>query len=257
MSEATFLFDEGGHKNILLAEVSGAGEAVQANHHLIIHNSGSMILDPGGPAVFNKVMSEVMGAVPGGNLSHIFLSHQDPDIVAATNGWLLATDATAYVSKLWTRFVPHVVPSLRDGGGFSGRLKGIPDEGMLLDLDGAKLVVVPAHYLHSSGNFQIYDPVSKILYTGDLGASLGMDYREVPDFDAHIQYMEGFHKRYMPSSAALKAWAKLARKLDIEILAPQHGALMRGKPMVESFIAWCESLTCGIDALGELSLPSS
>ena len=29
------------------------------------------------------------------------------DIVAALNGWLMTTDADAYVSSLWTRFVPH------------------------------------------------------------------------------------------------------------------------------------------------------
>ena len=77
--------------------------------------------------------------------------------------------------------------------------------------------------------------VSKILYTGDIGAALGLDYREVPDFDAHKEHMDGFHRRYMSSTAAFQAWAKMVRGLDIEIIAPQHGAFFRGKKMVAHF----------------------
>ncbi len=109
----------------------------------------------------------------------------------------MTTDADAYISSLWTRFVPHF--------GFdhilADRLKPIPDQGMVFDLAGSKLLALPAHFLHSEGNFQLYDPVSKILYTGDLGASTGIDYTVVRDFNAHLRYMEGFHRRYMGSSA--------------------------------------------------------
>lgn len=112
--------------------------------------------------------------------------------------------------------------------------------------------VIPAHFLHSPGNFQVYDPVSKILYSGDLGASVGQDYREVTDFDAHEQFIRGFHRRYMSGNRAMRAWAKIVRGLDIEIIAPQHGALFRGKPMVERFVSWCENLECGVDLVDEL-----
>ena len=50
-------------------------------------------------------------------------------------------------------------------------LHAIPDEGRIIELGGAKLYYLPAHFLHSEGNFQLYDPTSKILYSGDLGAS--------------------------------------------------------------------------------------
>ena len=108
---------------------------------------------------------------------------------------------------------------------------------------------LPAHFLHSEGNFQVYDPVSKILYSGDLGASLGTDYWEVTDFDAHLRYMEGFHRRYMASNKVMKSWADMVRGLDIEIIAPQHGAYFQGKDMVGRFIDWCADLQCGIDLI--------
>ena len=250
---STVLFESGTHKNILFEDY-GHGEMVQANQHMIIHDGEGMVLDPGGHKVYASAQSEAISQLGGGTLRYIFFSHQDPDIVAAANGWLMTTDADAYISGLWTRFVPHFGVDKM----VSDRLKSVPDEGMTLDLKGCKLSLVPAHFLHSCGNFQVYDPISKILYTGDLGASLGMDYMEVSDFDAHLQYMQGFHERYICSNAAMKLWAAMVRPLDIEIIAPQHGALMRGKEMVQRFIDWCESLNCGLDVMGHLyKLPQS
>lgn len=238
------LFDNGNHKNVLLEDYSN-GAAVQANQHVIVHGGQGIVLDPGGHKVYNKVFSETHSVLGKAKLRYIFLSHQDPDIVAAANGWLMTTDADAYASKLWLRFIPHfgLDHLVQD------RLHGIPDEGMYLDLGGAELALVPGHFLHSCGNFQLYDPTSKILYSGDLGASLEQDYREVPDFDAHIAHMEGFHRRYMSSNRAMQAWAAMARTLDIEVIAPQHGAFFKGKEMVGRFIDWCDQLNCGIDLM--------
>jgi len=238
------LFEKGGHRNVLLEDF-GRGEAVQANQHLIVHGGSGMLLDPGGHKVYNKVMSEVAAQLGQGQLALLFFSHQDPDVIAAANGWLMTTDAVAYISALWLRFVPHFgLDQL-----VVDRLKPIPDEGMWLEMAGARFGLLPAHFLHSPGNLQVWDPESRILYTGDLGASLGIAYQEVPDFDAHLPYMEGFHRRYMASGRALKAWVEMVRPLEPEILAPQHGAFFRGREMVNRFLDWCADLRCGVDLL--------
>ena len=246
------LFASGTHRNILLEDFS-SGLSVQANQHVIVDGMDAIILDPGGHKVYAKVLSSTLHEIGSAQLKHIFLSHQDPDIVAATNGWLMTTDADAWISGLWTRFVPHfgLDSFLED------RLHPIPDEGQFLKLGSTELMLIPAHFLHSAGNFQVYDPVAKILYTGDLGASLGMTYRVVPDFDAHIQYMQGFHQRYLPAGRFLKLWSAMVRQLDIEIIAPQHGALFRGKAMCDRFIDWLEMLPCGVDLMaGSFKLPT-
>ena len=247
------LYDSGNHKNVLLEDFSG-GLAVQANQHLIVHGGNAMLLDPGGHKVYNRVLAETLSQLgPHAKLRYLFLSHQDPDIVAAVNGWLMTTDAEAYASKLWIRFIPHFgLDRLVEE-----RLKPIPDHGMELDLGGCPLRIVPAHFLHSPGNFQVYDPVAKILYSGDLGASIGTEARVVEDFDTHLPYMAGFHHRYMAGNRAMRKWASVVRGLDIEIIAPQHGALFRGKPMVERFIDWCDNLQCGIDVIYDLYAPGS
>jgi flavorubredoxin len=220
---------------------------VQANQHLLIDGGQAILIDPGGHKVYADLLAELSRHVSPSALKYIIFTHQDPDIIASTNGWLMVTDADAYISDLWMRFIPHfgvdeyVVK----------RIKPIPDEGLNLEINGKTIKLLPAHFLHSAGNFQVYDGEAKILYSGDLGASLGQDYYMVEDFDAHIPYMKGFHQRYLPSNKALKMWVNMVKNLEIEIIAPQHGAIFPNPTMVEKFIQWLDSLECGLDLMGE------
>ena len=79
----------------------------------------------------------------------------------------------------------------------------------------------------------------------------------VEDFDAHAQLMLGFHRRYMSGTRALKLWLDLVRQLDIQTIAPQHGAMFVGREMVERFLAWCDQLEVGVDLLTPYRLPPS
>lgn len=240
------LYDHGGHRALMLQDFSH-GLSVQANQFLIVDDGWGMLLDPGGPKVYPDVFAQTMQHVKPDTLKYIFLSHQDPDIGTSINAWLMDTEAEAYISRLWVRFLPHFgIDRLMEE-----RLRPIPDNGMVLELGRSKLVLVPAHFLHSPGNFQVYDPVAKILFTGDLGASAGIDYTVVEDFDDHVRYMLGFHQRYMASRAAMSAWARTVRALDIECIAPQHGAIFKGEALVRRFIDWAAELECGTDLLGQ------
>lgn len=240
------LFENDSHKNLFVNNLS-TGQMVQANQHLIVHNGEGIILDPGGHKIYTKLFSMLASEMKQSGLKHIFFSHQDPDIIAAANGWLMVTDAQAYLSALWMRFIPHFgVDEM-----VVSRIQPLQDEGATIEVGGAPLRFVPAHFLHSPGNFQLYDPTSKILYTGDLGASLGNDYAFVEDFDSHVQYMEPFHTRYIATGKALRMWAATVRQLDIEIIAPQHGAMFPNRELSNRFISWAETLSCGVDLMGD------
>ncbi len=241
------LFNKEGHRNICFHELGG-GMMVQANQHIIVDGGEAALLDPGGHKVFPELLSELYSLVPLNGLKHIVLSHQDPDIVAAVNGWLMSTtDTVAYIPSLWLRFITHFgVDSF-----VMNRLLPVEDEGTTLEVNGRAIKLIPAHFLHSPANFQVYDTVSKILYTGDLGASVGCDYQLVEDFDQHLTHMQGFHERLMPSSKAMKAWVRTVSQLEIDIIAPQHGAMFANKELVERFIAWVDGLKCGVDLIGE------
>jgi len=244
---STYLHNDNGHSYYLL-EGYGKGEMVPTNQVLIHNGNESILLDPGGHKVHYEVMNEVSGLFPLNELKYLFFSHQDPDIVAAANAWMMLTDADAYISKLWVRFIPHFgIDEL-----MLPRMYGIPDEGMRLPLGDTELIFLPAHFLHSAGNHQVYDPLSKTLFSGDLGASIGPDYVEVTDFDNHIQYMDGFHRRYMPSSLANQYWAKMVRTLEIDRIVPQHGSIFPDPESSKRLIDWVEQSPGAVKVMEEV-----
>ena len=158
---------------------------------------------------------------------------------------MTATTAPVYISKVWERFVPHFCKP----GKTAGRVIGIPDEGARLRVGRSELVCLPAHFLHSEGNFQFWDPASGILFSGDLGVSVGIDPTQpVSTLEGHIQHMEAFHRRYIVSNKVLRMWAQMVRPLPIKMIVPQHGAPMTGDA-VGQFIDWAERLDCGIDLM--------
>lgn len=241
------LHDSGDHKFILLNESEpGEEDGIRSNQYLIVHGGSSVLLDPGGFGVMPRVLAEMLRHTSPEKLKAIMLSHQDPDIVGGISTWIELTDARIYISKIWMRFIPHYGIKSMD------RFIGVPDEGMHCSFGGGfELDLVPAHFLHSEGQINIYDPVSKVLFTGDIGAAMlptDRDQAFVDDFASHLPYIEGFHRRYMVSNRAARIWADAAAKLDIQFIAPQHGPVYRGRAVGE-FISWFRKLECGIDLM--------
>ncbi|QPF72963.1 FprA family A-type flavoprotein [Roseateles sp. DAIF2] len=246
------LFHQGAHRCLMFADFHQEdGEAVQSNQFLLLHGAAGAILDPGGNVAYNALYLGLTQHLAPPKLSAILASHADPDIIASLDRWMTATQAPVYISRVWERFVPHFCKP----GKTQGRIIGLPDAGARLRLgqgaDLFELWALPAHFLHAEGNFQFYDPVSRILFSGDLGASLGAEPgRVIQRLDiAHIGRMEGFHRRYMVSNKVMRLWASMVRELDIAMIVPQHGAPMAGAAVPE-FIAWAEQLACGIDLMG-------
>lgn len=250
--EPIVLFDNGTHQCLCFDNLV-TGEGVQTNQFLIVDNEQYMLLDPGGDLTYTPLSLELSKHIPVQDLTYIFASHQDPDIIAALDKWLLHTKAKVICSRLWARFLPHLTANyLAVSHGIStyDRIIALPDRGQSIPLGNSQLKAVPAHFLHSVGNFQLYDPVSKILFSGDMGASLVEDAQPVSDFAAHLQSMEGFHRRYMASNKVCRLWADMVRKMDISMIVPQHGRPFVGPAMINAFLDWISQLECGMDLMG-------
>ena len=248
---AVELYNRNGHFCVLFTDLVGAeSDALQANQCLIVDDKCGMLLDPGGQMTYNELYVTMVRYMPPKSLQYVFASHADPDVIASLQRWLNGSDIKLLISRIWARFVPHFCA----GGSLGGRLVEIPDRGGRVRLGRTDLWILPAHFLHSEGNFQIYDPVSRILFSGDLGASLLPPHRAsrpIMNFDAHMPSMLAFHRRYMVSRKACSLWAKMAAGLDIEMIVPQHGAPIRGKAAVGDFIDWIAKLECGIDLMNQ------
>ena len=245
---ATELFAQDGHRCIAFHDLVRGEDGVQANQFLITDGEDSALIDPGGALLYMPLSIALSTYIRPRDLTYVFASHQDPDIIGSVDRWLLYTDARIVCSRLWGRFIPHSVPFYQKNASLDRYLL-IEDDGCDIALGRRSLHVIPAHFLHSVGNFQCYDPVSRILFSGDLGASMGdAEYKPVADFDAHLPSMTAFHKRYMASNRACRWWARRVRKLDIAMIVPQHGLPIAGAD-VPRFIDWIENLRCGVDLL--------
>lgn len=245
------LYQNGRHQCLMFTDLADdhADEAVQSNQFLVIDGDTGVIIDPGGNLAYGELYLTMSRHFPASRLAAIVASHADPDIISSLDRWTTSTQAKIYVPKVWERFIPHFCKP----GKTVGRLVGIPDEGMRIPVGDSALVALPAHFLHSEGNFQFYDPVSKILFSGDLGVSLvgGERAREpVATLADLLPKMEAFHRRYMVSNKILRLWANMVSELDIQMLVPQHGAPLVGAAIVD-FIAWVRELSCGVDLMGQ------
>lgn len=244
------LYADNDHQFIWLgADDSGKKGVVQTMQYLIIDKGRGVLLDPGGVHLFPRVVAAASRFISVDRIDTIFFSHQDPDVSSGIALWLGVTNAKIYIADLWIRFIPHF------GIVDQSRIVPVEKSGAALRLpSGAELVFVPTHYMHSPAAWSLFDKTAGILFTGDVGAAVfpdGEDVLFVDNFDTHIRYIEGFHKRLIASNSVAKRWADNVRRLAPSMIAPQHGAVYRGAA-VQGFLNWLSSLRCGVDDLETL-----
>lgn len=242
MIKITELYRNKQHSWFMLGrDASKPDNIIDTNQYLVLNQQQALLLDPGGIELFAPMLEALVKIVPLEQVQQMFASHQDPDIISSLGLWdQVLQNAKLYSPWLWEGFIRHF-------GMERTQFVPIPDEGMAIDLAGLSLRAVPAHYLHSSGNFHLYDPVAKILFSGDIGAALEPVDAPVfvDDFQSHIKHMQYFHQRWMPSEHAKHVWLRHVRQLDIEMMCPQHGRIFRGQA-VQQFFDWFEQLPVGI-----------
>jgi len=242
MKKLEFIYENGPHKWAMVArDPARPGHLVDTNEYLVMHGGEALLADPGGMEVFSAVFSAISAELDPYAIRYLFASHQDPDVISSLALWLdFNPDLKCYLSGLWSSFVPHL-------GGTEETFVPIPDKGMTIPLGGLMLEALPAHYLHSPGNFNLYDRKAKILFSGDVGAAMlptGENGLFVEDFGRHIRYASDFHRRWMGSNAAKLNWCERVDRLDIDMLCPQHGAIYQGED-VKRFIDWFAGLDVG------------
>ncbi|MEQ8768206.1 MAG: MBL fold metallo-hydrolase [Planctomycetota bacterium] len=243
--KSLILYENGAHRWIVLGrDEKKRSDIIDTNQFAVLTDDGVCLLDPGGIEIFPTVLSELTRYVDPEEVKVLFSSHQDPDIISSLSMWLdICPDARVYTSWLWTGFLSHFCM------GEPVTMEALPDEGGRIPVgkSAVRLEAVPAHYCHSSGNFSVWDPKARILFSGDIGAALLPDHEAnlfVESFTDHISTMEAFHRRWMPSREALHDWIRRVRELDPQMICPQHGSIFRGEN-VGLFLDWLESLEVG------------
>jgi len=239
------LFQSDNH-SIYWIGAPGEDEEIPCNAYLLVDGDEGYILEPGGLSHFRPTADKVDEVFSTYNISHLLLSHQDPDVCSSLPSWLqFNPDMRVVCSRLWERFLPHYMA-------YNINYLEMPDEGRTLPLkSGGKLQCISAPYLHSPGNMVVFDSVSGFLFSGDIGAAVPPDEKFrliIDDRQQQMEWMRGFHQRYMGSTRAAAAFVNKVSPLPITAMLPQHGQIFRGDE-VHQFLDWFKTLPCGIDYL--------
>ncbi len=238
------LYNDGQHICLLFQNLV-TGEAVQANQVLILDRGEAALLDPGGEMTFAALQSALGAYLGSKGPNYVLASHQDPDIISSLDLWLTQTSCRIVIPAVWERFIPH----LTHPGRLADRVISIPDQGQNLPLGNSQIQALPAHFLHAEGNFSFYDPASRILFSGDIGANFPHQglHKPVTKLAEILPWMESFHRRHMGANKVCRYWANMVRDLVVDKLVPQHGRFIEGAAGVREFLDWFAELECGID----------
>jgi serine/threonine-protein kinase len=225
------------------------GGQLECNAFLRVFKRGgtevSLLIDPGPPtdlSVVTQKTSAVLGSLR--RLDFVFLSHPDPDVGAgaapiqqrAPRARVVCSEDTFRLAQFYgldpARFL--AVESFE-----GGRCKLAT---------GHELVFVPTPFCHFQGAVMVYDPESRVLFSGDLFG--GARSKELGWSDKSWAGVEIFHQLTMPSRRALELAVERVRRLDPPptLIAPQHGALVTGDD-VPRMLEQVSRMSVGLDLM--------
>jgi serine/threonine-protein kinase len=231
------------------------GEIFYANPYLRVSEGNGqkfhLLIDPGSSRDVGVVQAKCSRVLRNElqDIGAIFVNHQDPDVGSSIGVLLGKTIPGAHVmcsEDTWRLIQYYNVPRER----FIA-LEKFPNG---FDLPtGETLVPVPSPFCHFVGAIMLYDPVSRVLFSGDLfGGLTARDAQGLWADESDWVGMRAFHQIYMPTNRALKLAINTIRNIKggVDIIAPQHGRLIRG-PYVKMFMERLENLPVGLDILSD------
>jgi serine/threonine-protein kinase len=208
----------------------------------------NLLADPGSSSDFAVVSAKVSSLIGSlDKLSALHINHQDPDVGSsafvismrfAPRALILSSEAT------WRLIVHFNLPRERyvDLDKFAQGFK-LPT--------GHTMIPVPSPFCHFRGATMLYDHATRVLFSGDLFGGVTTEAVEGLWADeSDWPGMRAFHQMYMPTQRALANAVSAIRKLDppVEIIAPQHGRVIRGS-LVDTFLDRLEHLPVGLDVM--------
>lgn len=220
-------------------------DALHCNPYLIKTKENAVIIDPGSVPDFPIVARKVFSIIQPQNIDTIILQHQDPDLCAGVpifedmrNDYehtIVSEVRAAYLIKHY---------------GVKGKLHMVtPENNTYVTSDGRELEFLTTPFAHFAGAIMTYDKTSRVLFTSDILGGLGKDW-ELFHSDKALQNMKTFLSLYMPSNRALRYALLKIQSVDAEIIAPQHGQIIK-KEQLPMIIDALWDLQCGLDLIDD------
>ncbi len=212
----------------------------QCHPYLILNGDESILVDPGSMMEFSAVVEKTKELIPLSDIKYIILHHQDPDLAAAVPALeqLIDRDDLQIIthSRL-TVLIKHYMVR-------SSYYEIDKNDFILNTKNGLTLNFITTPYCHSPGAFVSYEPENKILFSSDIFGGLEESWEFFAD-DTYFEKARLFHEAYMPSRNIFNYTLNKIEKLDIEMILPQHGSIIK-REYISKLIDDMKKLDCGI-----------
>ena len=212
----------------------------QCHPYFIKNANESILVDPGSMLEFEETIRKVKSIANINSIKYIILHHQDPDLAAAVpeieklinrDDLLIVTHSR--ISVLIKHYLIH-----------SDYYEVDKNDNKLVTSTGLKLDFLTTPYCHSPGAFVSYEPKSKTLFSGDIFGGIEESWEFYAD-ETYFDKAKQFHQEYMPSKDIFNYALSKIEKLDIELIAPQHGSIIK-KGFIKNLIDDMKNLDCGL-----------
>lgn len=224
-------------KGIYWVGGSGQDGGLHCNPYLIVDGDEAVLIDPGSVLDFEYVYENVRSIIPLSKVKYVILHHQDPDFCSSVplfekmgGDFQIVTQWRAQtLIKYYGVRSPYYIVDEHD-------YKLVLESGRVLQF-------VQTPYLHFPGAITTYDKESGVLFSSDLFGAFSYHWSLYAK-EGYIERMKTFHEHYMPSNAILRPVMEVFLGMDIRMIAPQHGSVIRGD--VKPYIKALRDLECGM-----------
>ncbi len=213
----------------------------QCHVYLIVNGDESVLIDPGSRITWPETRKKIQEHIPLESIKYLVCHHQDPDITGAIDFLLREAprpDRAIVCHWRTEALLVHYnwhLPFYRP-----------EDHDWKLELPGGRMLRFPfTPYLHFPGAICTFDETSGILFSSDVFGAFTKEFRLFAKDESYFEQMRPFHEHYMPSREILNHGLKQIEKFPIQMIAPQHGSIIR-KELVRPMIEALKSLDCGL-----------
>jgi len=226
-------------KDIFWVGIYLENDPFQCHPYLILNQDETILVDPGSMLQIDRIIEKINMACDMKDIKYIILHHQDPDLCAAVptiEKLINREDLLIVTHSRMSVLVKHY--------GIKAGYYNIDHEKFILKTKYRDLQFYTTPYCHSPGAFVTYDEKTKVLFSSDIFGGLEDSWHFYAD-ENYFSEIEGFHMAYMPSRDIVNYALGKIEALDINLIAPQHGSIIR-KELIKPLIEKMKLMNCGL-----------
>lgn len=225
------------HENIYWVGTHNVEKGLNCNPYLIVDGDEAVLFDPGSVLDIEEVYKNILEIIPFEKIKYVVLHHQDPDFCSGVP--FLEKQGGNF--KIVTHWRTETIVQYY---GIKSKYYLVDENKFELTLKSGRILkFIMTPYLHFPGAITTYDEKSKILFSSDLFGAISFEKSLYAEED-YLEKMKTFHEHYMPSNDILRPVMEIFLQMDIDQIAPQHGAIINKD--VKKYIKALMDLECGV-----------